>query len=185
MSSGILFQWIHSETCRWLWAKFFSQLHHSTFSLYKTPQLIGNSNSPLFLLLFSLSLSLRFEKTMDSSVAARRPYFIDEDDGLVSLVDVEAGISGNQNSHYPQPFFHRPRICHGGTHRRGTRNLSVSSSRVSARFYDARFEHHHHHFLEACFLCKKPLSDNKDIFMYRLVFPLYLFFFHFKNSCIY
>ncbi|XP_022932984.1 uncharacterized protein LOC111439605 [Cucurbita moschata] len=104
---------------------------------------------------------------MDSSVAARRPYFIDEDDGLVSLVDVEAGISGNQSSHYPQPFFHRPRICHGGTHRRGTRNLSVSSSRVSARFYDARFEHHHHHFLEACFLCKKPLSDNKDIFMYR------------------
>ncbi|KAJ6327214.1 hypothetical protein OIU78_014152 [Salix suchowensis] len=23
------------------------------------------------------------------------------------------------------------------------------------------------HFLEACFLCKKPLGDNRDIFMYR------------------
>ncbi|CAK9309432.1 unnamed protein product [Citrullus colocynthis] len=107
---------------------------------------------------------------MDSSATARRPYFIDEDDGLVSLVDVEAGISGNQHhNHYTHSFFLRPKvICHGGALRRTTtRNLSFSSSRISPRFYDARFEDHHHHFLEACFLCKKPLSDNKDIFMYR------------------
>uniref|UniRef100_A0A0A0LIA5 FLZ-type domain-containing protein n=1 Tax=Cucumis sativus TaxID=3659 RepID=A0A0A0LIA5_CUCSA len=111
---------------------------------------------------------------MDSSATARRPYFIDEDDGLVSLVDVEAGISGNHhnnnNNHYPHPFILRPKIIctHGGAQRRTTRNLSFSSSRIiSPRFYDARFEDHHHHFLKACFLCKKPLSDNKDIFMYR------------------
>uniref|UniRef100_A0A6V7QVY5 FLZ-type domain-containing protein n=1 Tax=Ananas comosus var. bracteatus TaxID=296719 RepID=A0A6V7QVY5_ANACO len=24
-----------------------------------------------------------------------------------------------------------------------------------------------HHFLDACFLCKKPLAGNRDIFMYR------------------
>ncbi|XP_022155890.1 uncharacterized protein LOC111022896 [Momordica charantia] len=105
-----------------------------------------------------------------SSATARRPYFIDKDDGLVSLVDVEAGFSGSQHGHYPaQSFFLRPKPSHGGAHRRGAppRNLSVSSPRFSARFYDARFEDHYHHFLEACFLCKKPLGDNKDIFMYR------------------
>jgi hypothetical protein len=26
------------------------------------------------------------------------------------------------------------------------------------------------HFLEACFLCRKPLASNRDIFMYRFVF---------------
>ncbi|KAG1362094.1 putative FCS-Like Zinc finger 3 [Cocos nucifera] len=24
-----------------------------------------------------------------------------------------------------------------------------------------------HHFLDSCFLCKKPLTGNRDIFMYR------------------
>ncbi|OIW20161.1 hypothetical protein TanjilG_02963 [Lupinus angustifolius] len=44
---------------------------------------------------------------------------------------------------------------------------SVSSPRSGRRFYDARFEDHQPHFLQACFLCKKPLGDNSDIFMYR------------------
>ncbi|XXG59179.1 hypothetical protein AAC387_Pa04g1305 [Persea americana] len=35
------------------------------------------------------------------------------------------------------------------------------------RFYDARFENNQPHFLEACFLCKKTLGGNRDIFMYR------------------
>ncbi|CAL0313686.1 unnamed protein product [Lupinus luteus] len=43
----------------------------------------------------------------------------------------------------------------------------VSSPRSGTRFYDARFEDHQPHFLQACFLCKKPLGDNSDIFMYR------------------
>ncbi|KAL5551252.1 hypothetical protein UlMin_001428 [Ulmus minor] len=42
-----------------------------------------------------------------------------------------------------------------------------SSSPRSGRFYDARFEEPQPHFLEACFRCKKPLSENRDIFMYR------------------
>uniref|UniRef100_A0A0E0CPX8 FLZ-type domain-containing protein n=1 Tax=Oryza meridionalis TaxID=40149 RepID=A0A0E0CPX8_9ORYZ len=33
----------------------------------------------------------------------------------------------------------------------------------------------HTHFLDACFLCRKRLAGNRDIFMYRCVSPLYLF----------
>ncbi|KAK9927797.1 hypothetical protein M0R45_024963 [Rubus argutus] len=103
---------------------------------------------------------------MDST--GRRPCFIEEDDGLASLADMEAGFSGN----YQHPFFSRP-MCYS---RKGSlRNLSAmgsfgsssSMSPRSGRFWDARFEEHQPHFLEACFLCKKPLGDNRDIFMYR------------------
>ncbi|OAY24491.1 FCS-Like Zinc finger 1 [Manihot esculenta] len=99
---------------------------------------------------------------MESSSVAKRPCFIEEDDGLASLADMEAGFSGNHHQH---PFFSRS-LCYG---RRGSfRNLSSSiSSPRSARFYDARFEDHQPHFLETCFLCKKPLGNNRDIFMYR------------------
>ncbi|CAL0312269.1 unnamed protein product [Lupinus luteus] len=43
----------------------------------------------------------------------------------------------------------------------------VSSPRSGTRFYDARFEEQQPHFLQACFLCKKSLGENSDIFMYR------------------
>ncbi|KAJ6963032.1 FCS-Like Zinc finger 1-like [Populus alba x Populus x berolinensis] len=92
--------------------------------------------------------------------SSRRPCFNEEDDGLASLADIEAGSSGNHH-----PFFSRS-LCYA---RRGSfRNLSslVSSPR-SARYCDSRYEDHLPHFLEACFLCKKPLGDNRDIFMYR------------------
>lgn len=45
-------------------------------------------------------------------------------------------------------------------------NASMVSDSRSGRFYDARFEGHQPHFLEACHLCNKPLG-NKDIYMYR------------------
>ncbi|XVF13516.1 hypothetical protein REPUB_Repub08aG0214700 [Reevesia pubescens] len=69
---------------------------------------------------------------MDSSgLSSKRPCFIEEDNGLASLADMEAGYS-------------------------------------AARLYDARFEdNQQRHFLDACFLCKKPLGGNRDIFMYR------------------
>ncbi|KAF2308708.1 hypothetical protein GH714_013635 [Hevea brasiliensis] len=100
---------------------------------------------------------------MESSSGSRRPCFIEEDDGLASIAGMEAGFSGNHQHHHP--FFSRS-LCYG---RRGSlRNLSSSiSSPRSARFYDARFEDHQPHFLEACYLCKKPLGNNRDIFMYR------------------
>ncbi|MED6111627.1 hypothetical protein PIB30_053977 [Stylosanthes scabra] len=45
---------------------------------------------------------------------------------------------------------------------------SLSSPR-SNMFYHAGFEDHYEqpYFLQACFLCKKPLAQNRDIFMYR------------------
>ncbi|XP_019463139.1 PREDICTED: uncharacterized protein LOC109362020 [Lupinus angustifolius] len=44
-------------------------------------------------------------------------------------------------------------------------NASSSSSSRSRMFYYA--ENEEPHFLEACFLCRKPLGQNNDIFMYR------------------
>lgn len=97
---------------------------------------------------------------MDSATV-RRPCFIEEDDGLASLADMEAGVSGKQcNSLVSRP------LCSA---RSGFRNVSAYSvqSPRSSRFYDARFEDQQPHFLESCFLCKKPLGNNRDIFMYR------------------
>ncbi|KAE8671719.1 hypothetical protein F3Y22_tig00111941pilonHSYRG00185 [Hibiscus syriacus] len=101
---------------------------------------------------------------MDSFVPSTRPCFIEEDDGLASLADMEAGYSGsNYQRVNNRGFFSRPLL----------RNLpSFSSGSVpsprSARIYDSRFEEvQQPHFLDACFLCKKPLGGNCDIFMYR------------------
>ncbi|XP_010053559.1 FCS-Like Zinc finger 2 [Eucalyptus grandis] len=95
---------------------------------------------------------------MDSA-AARRPCFIEEDDGLASLADMEAGVSGKQC----HAFVSRRPLCSA---RSGFRNV-LSSPRSSSRFYDARSEDHQPHFLDSCSLCKKPLMSNRDIFMYR------------------
>ncbi|KAI4315175.1 hypothetical protein L6164_028016 [Bauhinia variegata] len=95
---------------------------------------------------------------MDSTATIKRPCFLEDDDGLDSLADMDAGHSGH--NHYPYQ--------HGyvTSNRTSFKNLAVFSPR-SGRFYDARFEDHLPHFLEACFLCKKPLGENRDIFMYR------------------
>ncbi|KAF8379157.1 hypothetical protein HHK36_028586 [Tetracentron sinense] len=102
---------------------------------------------------------------MDSSSvlgAARRPSIIEDDDDVASLSDMEAGFSGNH-------LLLSKSSCYDPSRRRGSyRFLSRSSSSSSPRLYDARCEEHHHpHFLKACFLCKKSLGDNRDIFMYR------------------
>lgn len=108
---------------------------------------------------------------MDSAKPTRRHCFIEEDDGLASLADMEAGFSGNSN----YPLVSRPLYYNTIQRRSSLRSLSspssgfVSSPRSAnstLRFYE---EPHHPHFLEACFLCKKPLGGNRDIFMYRLV----------------
>ncbi|KAJ0048716.1 hypothetical protein Pint_15722 [Pistacia integerrima] len=102
------------------------------------------------------------------TVVSRRPCFIEEDDGLASLADMEAGFSGNhhQNNY---TFFSRPL-----SYARKSSFLNISSSSSTAcfsprsgpRFYDARYEEHQPYFLEACSLCKKLLG-NRDIYMYR------------------
>ncbi|XP_022738792.1 uncharacterized protein LOC111291371 [Durio zibethinus] len=104
---------------------------------------------------------------MDYSGPSRRPCIIEEDDGLASLVVMEAGYLGSHyHSHKQNGFFSRP-FCY--SRRSSLRNLSCSlvSSPRPSRLYDARFEDHQPHFLDACFLCKKPLGGNRDIFMYR------------------
>ncbi|XP_052210544.1 FCS-Like Zinc finger 2-like [Diospyros lotus] len=73
--------------------------------------------------------------------ARRSTCFIEEDDGLASLSVTEAAG-------------HRRRLL--------CRALSTASSPRSLRF-----EQPQPHFLEACYLCSKPLPHNKDIFMYR------------------
>ncbi|XP_058190158.1 FCS-Like Zinc finger 2-like [Rhododendron vialii] len=109
---------------------------------------------------------------MDSTVA-RRFCFIEEDDGHASLA--EASFSGNQHHH---PFFlSRPLYYNtlSSQSKNSLRNLSFSSSssprsgrfQDSGKFYFEEVVVHQPYFLEACSLCKKPLADNKDIFMYR------------------
>lgn len=82
--------------------------------------------------------------------AAVRPCYLEQDHGLASLKDMDSGYRANS-------FFSRSM----------TMGYATSSSPRSGRFYDARFEEHQPHFLEACSLCKKPLGGNRDIFMYR------------------
>lgn len=120
---------------------------------------------------------------MESPVTMRRPCFI-EDDGLASIAGMEAGFSGNHNNNNNFYCYHQDQIQNQPLimmrRRNSLRNISSLSSPVSSssssavcsprsgRFYDARFEEPHSpHFLEACFLCKKPLGGNRDIFMYR------------------
>ncbi|CAH8276263.1 unnamed protein product [Arabidopsis lyrata] len=92
-------------------------------------------------------------------VSTRKPYFIEEeDDGLVSLSEMEAGVSSPCYS-YPQSYYYHHH------------QYSVSSPR-SGKFHDFRFDNSYYgqplpHFLDSCFLCKKRLGDNRDIFMYR------------------
>lgn len=119
---------------------------------------------------------------MDSG-GSKRTCFIEEDDGLASVADMEAGFSGNHsqnnNNNNNYALFSRP-LSYA---RSSLKNLSTSSpSSVcfsprsgGARFYDARFEEQLPHFLDACFLCKKPLG-NRDIYMYRsgVVFNLFI-----------
>ncbi|KAK9144779.1 hypothetical protein Sjap_004682 [Stephania japonica] len=105
----------------------------------------------------------------------RRPCFIEEDVGLASIADEEVGFSGsththqhNHQAHYN--FFSKSR--RGSSFRSlsslssSTSSSASSSSPRSARFFEDN-SYQQPHFLESCFLCKKPLGSNRDIFMYR------------------
>ncbi|XP_055821153.1 FCS-Like Zinc finger 1 [Solanum dulcamara] len=108
-----------------------------------------------------------------SSRTRRRPCFIEEDDGLVSLAETQPEFSGNNNQNHNINLFSRPLYYTLSTRRRNSlKNLSSfsssSSSLLSPRsVVTARFEEPHQYFLDACFLCKKRIGDNSDIFMYR------------------
>ncbi|KAG9452488.1 hypothetical protein H6P81_005392 [Aristolochia fimbriata] len=110
---------------------------------------------------YFVSLSLSLSSSMDSGYAltVRRPG-MGEDEGLASFGDMEAGFSGKH-----------PLRSASYDRRQTYRALSSSSAMGSqtprsAFFYGARGDEPHH-FLEACFMCKKPIGENRDIFMYR------------------
>ncbi|XP_042510559.1 FCS-Like Zinc finger 3-like [Macadamia integrifolia] len=93
--------------------------------------------------------------------STRRLTFIEEEDGLASLADMEAGFSGNR---------HFPLLMKSSGFSASMRRRGSYKALSSPRFYESsRFEEHHQqpHFLESCNLCNKPLRDNRDIFMYR------------------
>jgi len=47
---------------------------------------------------------------------------------------------------------------------------SIPSPKSSMFYYGGSEDFYDEpHFLQACYLCRKPLGQNKDIFMYRLV----------------
>ncbi|CAI9095541.1 OLC1v1031523C1 [Oldenlandia corymbosa var. corymbosa] len=111
---------------------------------------------------------------MDSTKPVKRHCFNEEDDGLASLADMEAGFSGNIEKY---PLVSRPLLhCNNSSiqRRNSLRSFSsvtstgfVSSPRsvnATMRFYE---EPPQPHFLDACFLCQKLLGANSDIFMYR------------------
>nr|GMD79738.1 FCS-Like Zinc finger 2-like [Ipomoea batatas] len=81
---------------------------------------------------------------------------MEEDDGLASIVpDMEAAFPPNHNTNRPL-YIQR---------RRSSSFINLSSPRYGG----GRFEEvvtPHPHFLDSCFLCRKPLG-NRDIFMYR------------------
>ncbi|KAG2244928.1 hypothetical protein Bca52824_093198 [Brassica carinata] len=105
-------------------------------------------------------------------VSTRKPYFIEEeDDGLVSLAEMEAGVSS------PSSCYRKMNQYHPQSHYYNYHQYSVSSPTsvvVSGKYHEFRFDNSCFgqqssvpHFLDSCFLCNKRLGHNKDIFMYR------------------
>ncbi|XP_052210931.1 FCS-Like Zinc finger 2-like [Diospyros lotus] len=96
----------------------------------------------------------------------------DVDDGLASLA--APGISEPHRQprplhHHHHPLVSRPLYYSSVSQRRASlKSFCVGSARSGRFHYDNGFdEQPESHFLDSCFLCKKPLSHNKDIFMYR------------------
>ncbi|XP_076932492.1 FCS-Like Zinc finger 2-like [Bidens hawaiensis] len=75
---------------------------------------------------------------MESSATTTRRQ---ENNGFASISDIETGFLSSSSSR----ALYSPRRARSGR----------------------RFEEPQPHFLDACFLCKKQLGHNRDIFMYR------------------
>ncbi|KAI3691726.1 hypothetical protein L6452_31528 [Arctium lappa] len=119
--------------------------------------------SSLYISVLSKTIKSKMEST-----TTRRPYFVEENNGLASISDLEHGFSSSspsssmEDNHHHHHMISRPIYS---PRKASIRNLSFSRS---GRFFHGRFEEQPQpHFLDACFLCKKPLGPNRDIFMYR------------------
>ncbi|KAJ8633794.1 hypothetical protein MRB53_027130 [Persea americana] len=82
----------------------------------------------------------------------RRPTH-EEDKGLASLADKETGVC--EKNH----------LVLASDHRKPRTFMAFSSQRFG--FFKDEEEQPPRHFLDACYLCRKPLGPNTDIFMYR------------------
>ncbi|KVH89747.1 uncharacterized protein LOC112521931 [Cynara cardunculus var. scolymus] len=97
------------------------------------------------------------------STSTRKPCFLEDDNGLASIAANHGFFSSPENHH--NHLLSRP-LC-SPKPRNIYASLSHVSSPRSGRGFNGRFEDQQPYFLDACFLCKKLLDGNTDIFMYR------------------
>lgn len=81
-----------------------------------------------------------------------------------SVSDLEAGVSG-----IPPPQT-MTSSCSPVLPRRRRSYKALGSGTTPGFFFESLPDDEPHYFLDSCFLCKKPLGSNRDIFMYRFVF---------------
>ncbi|XP_039121433.1 FCS-Like Zinc finger 2-like [Dioscorea cayenensis subsp. rotundata] len=78
-----------------------------------------------------------------------------------SVSDLEAGVSG-----IPPPQT-MTSSCTPVLPRRRRSYKALGSGTTPGFFFESLPDDEPHYFLDSCFLCKKPLGSNRDIFMYR------------------
>ncbi|CAA2955679.1 uncharacterized protein LOC111385692 [Olea europaea var. sylvestris] len=103
---------------------------------------------------------------MDSAATTssrRKPCLMDGDYGPDYVAEMVPGSSVNSHR---QNYSLNSSVFYCNSMQR-MRKLSATPRSVRGMFFIDGFEEHNPHFLDACFLCKQPLSSNKDIFMYR------------------
>ncbi|KAH7687485.1 Zf-FLZ domain-containing protein [Dioscorea alata] len=78
-----------------------------------------------------------------------------------SVSDLEAGVS-----RIPPPLT-MTSSCSPVLPRRRRSYKALGSGTTPGFFFESLPDDEPHYFLDSCFLCKKPLGSNRDIFMYR------------------
>ncbi|CAI9274672.1 unnamed protein product [Lactuca saligna] len=98
---------------------------------------------------------------MDSATITKQ-CLLQHNEGLASITAVERGFSSSPSENHRHD--RRPIYSPTTTSFRSLYSFSFSRS---GTFLNGIFQEQQPHFLDACFLCKKPLGCNRDIFMYR------------------
>ncbi|KAL9231232.1 hypothetical protein vseg_006485 [Gypsophila vaccaria] len=115
--------------------------------------------------------------TTTTTRSTRRPRFMGPDHGLASLTHGNNKNNKKKEEEEEEEEEEEARRHVMMRRRNSLRNISCLSptsviTPSGAAGYDARFEDAFNtptppHFLHSCALCHKPLSSNRDIFMYR------------------
>ncbi|XP_023758908.1 FCS-Like Zinc finger 2 [Lactuca sativa] len=98
---------------------------------------------------------------MDSTTITKQ-CLLQQNEGLASITAAERGFSSSpsENHRHDRGPLYSPATT-------SFRSLYSFSFSRSGTFLNRRFQEQQPHFLDACFLCKKQLGCNRDIFMYR------------------